>query len=615
MNRLLTFLAAFTILFHGTLSPAIALEERPANFIFLLDVSGSMLYKSEMVTAADGSKITLFEALRQALKQIASDHRILGANSNACVITFGTKVTELSDWPQQLDTEEKRQKLVKLIDSPDVLQADKHGDTYMGAAIALALDRANRFYKTSDKCTTTYVVMLTDGWDEPPPGGTVKTSDSAAQFVARAKEIQGKLGVQTWQALVIGLQNLPDRKAGTITAKQLASMLNGQFIDVTKQAGGTVSEKIFLSLKQIVENLKGEIRIDKRANVSLTRSSRADSAPTSSAAGDSEHRQNEDSHRPSADVSAIASGALQFGTVDGSGEASASFPVESRSCYVEQVSAVKQLAQSGQSQSSDKVLSALLQSGSVKPVSSLPAGAVTLALAQSSYNIAPQFDEHGERKYVCEPISVIAHAHSNCPAGKFAGLLGLEASAKVPASLPYVITVPGRLVSEQEKISLLVKKTGLFWTNPATATIEDSIKESAGAHSRALYKITVTPKSAQLVDQGHHKANYAVPAIDARQINGGKSKQVDFDTAKTGQQLLRLDVDIPADQVPGKYQGLLALSVTGPSEIVAPSDIPYEIVVEASPWEKVAPIAIPIFLLLGLTCALWLFFWMRTLRR
>jgi len=38
--------------------------------------------------------------------------------------------------------------------------------------------------------------------------------------------------------------------------------------------------------------------------------------------------------------------------------------------------------------------------------------------------------------------------------------------------------------------------------------------------------------------------------------------------------------------VPGKYQGLLAISVTGPSEIVAPSDIPYEIVVEASPWEK-----------------------------
>lgn len=374
-------LIALTILLLSLTLPVRAVEERPANFIFLLDVSGSMLYKSEMVTASDGTRVTLFEALRQALKQIVSDHRVLGANSNACIITFGTKVTEKSDWPQQLDSEDKRQKLVNLIDSPDQLQADKHGDTYMGAAIEMALERANRFYQSSNACTTTYVVMLTDGWDEPPPGGTVKVSDAAAKFVARMKEIQAKLGVQTWQTLVIGLQNLPERKAGTTTAKQLATLLNGQFIDVTKQTGGTVSEKIFLSLKQIVEGLKGEIRIDEGAG---------------------------------ANGSAIRSGILQFGAVDGDGSASASFPVESRSCYAEQIVAVKEVSGAVDERSGSELLRRFT-GGKPRLLCALPPQAISLALSEKSYDIAPQFDEHGKRKRVCELVSVVAHVHNNCP--------------------------------------------------------------------------------------------------------------------------------------------------------------------------------------------------------
>lgn len=62
------FLASILIVLLTCFLPASANEERPVNFIFLIDVSGSMLYKSEMVKAVDGSQVTLFEALRQALE-------------------------------------------------------------------------------------------------------------------------------------------------------------------------------------------------------------------------------------------------------------------------------------------------------------------------------------------------------------------------------------------------------------------------------------------------------------------------------------------------------------------------------------------------------------------
>ena len=72
---------------------------------------------------------------------------------------------------------------------------------------------------------------------------------------------------------------------------------------------------------------------------------------------------------------------------------------------------------------------------------------------------------------------------------------------------------------------------------------------------------------------------------------------------------------IPADQRPGKYEGKLDVAVSGSTEIVAPTEIAYEIIVEPSPWEKVAPIAIPTFILLILVCAAWFFAWLKTLRR
>jgi len=576
------FLAILPALLLSCFLPAFAEEQRPANFIFLLDVSGSMLYKSEMVTAADGKKVFLFEALRQALKQIAADPRLIGPQSNACVITFGTQVTEKSDWPQKLETDQKRQQLVQLIDSADALQADKHGDTYMGGALTMALDKANKMYAGADPCTTTFVVMLTDGWDEPPPGGPIKARDAAAKFVARSKEIQAKLGVKTWQALVIGLQNLPDRKAGTTTAKELAGLLNGEFIDVTKQAGGTVSEKIFLALKHTVESLKGEIRV--------------------AASGSGTQMKN---------------GVLQFGTVNGNGTAAAAFPVELKSCYAEEINGVSENTSDIPAAGRKHLLQLCTGAGAMQLVSELPGGAITVKLDKPSYAIAPELNDRGERRTVTIPINVVAQVHNNCPAGRFVGTFKIDASATVANAVPFVISVPGRLVTDQETIKVLVKKPGVFWAESTECTLEDSLKELAGTHSQATYTVTVTPESARLANSSSTGKNDAVAeaVIDAKQINQGKPVEVSLDTSKSERQPFRLDVFIPAHQTPGKYVGKLDVSLTGSAETVGPSEIPYQIIVEPSPWEKVAPIAIPVFLLLIITCVLWFFFWVRTLKR
>ncbi len=100
-----------------------------------------------MVTAADGTQVTLFEALRQALKQVAEDPRLINPKSRISFITFGTKITEKTDWPSKLETAEDRQSLLKVIQSPDALNADKHGGYLYGwcAGSGFAESKSNVF--------------------------------------------------------------------------------------------------------------------------------------------------------------------------------------------------------------------------------------------------------------------------------------------------------------------------------------------------------------------------------------------------------------------------------------------------------------------------------------
>lgn len=87
--------------------------DRATNFIFLIDVSGSMVSKSTMVKDSDGRTVTLFEALREALEQIVEDERLIGRNSKIAFITFGTTVKEKLGWPSRLATSDDRRLLLE----------------------------------------------------------------------------------------------------------------------------------------------------------------------------------------------------------------------------------------------------------------------------------------------------------------------------------------------------------------------------------------------------------------------------------------------------------------------------------------------------------------------
>ncbi len=566
---LLAFLVAFFV------APVFAAEERPVNFIFLIDVSGSMVLKSTMVTAADGTQVTLFESLRQALKQVAADERLINPKSRISFITFGTKITEKTDWPSKLETAEDRQSLLKVIQSPDALSADKHGDTYMGGALALALQKANQMYSEADPCTTTFIVMLTDGWDEPPPGATVKVRDVASELTKKQNEIFKKVGIKTWKVLVIGLQRLPDKKAGTTTAKELADMLGGGFIDVTKQAGGTVSERIFLSLKSQVEQLKGQLTLGQ---------------------GNS-----------------LKNGVVDFGTVTGNGSAKAAFPLQLKSCYAEEISGVKDVTRTLAADKLKVILgnAATITGSPCQSVTTIPADAITLQVSPTQ--IAPAGDS-GNRSLTSQEINIDAQAHTNCPAGHYAGCFKLDSTAKVPDFIGWTLRVPGRVVADPEAIKLKMRKPGFLWAEDSEVDLVGKIKELPGAHAQANYDVEISPQQATIVSSKKGDAADS-RAISKDEINGGKSLTFALDTAKSDNHEYKLTVNIKANQPPGKYAGTLSVRVSGPPETVAPNEIPFEITVEPSAWEEIAPLAIPIFFVLVLCTIFGIFLWITNLKR
>ena len=578
VTRILAILLALLL----SLSSVYAAEERPVNFIFLIDVSGSMLYKQTMVTGSDGKQVTLFEALRQALTQIVQDKRLISSASKISFITFGTKITEKTTWPTKLAADKDRELLLQDIASHDQLDADKHGDTYMGGALTQALDRANQMFTPEDPCATTFIVMLTDGWDEPPPGATIKVRDVANKLLAREHELFKQLGVTPWHVLVIGLQRLPEHKVGTTTAKELAEVLGGGFIDVTKAAGGSVSEKIFLALKQAVESLKGTIEVANLTNKS---------------------------------AQAGASQIIDFGTVNGAGDATFDMPVLVHSCYAEQVTSAKDVTASLPAPVTDKLLSQAKKSGAsdVKLASTLPANAITIKLNQNMYDIAPTIKDAGERKAAESVIGMSLRAHSNCPAGHFIGAMRFDSSAKAPEYVAYMISVPGRLVADPEEIKVTVKKPGFLFPESCQTVLEGVLKQSGTA--KATYDITLKPGAAeqhQLTGKGQ---STTTARLDSSLINEGKSIALTLDTSKDEKQTFKLPVAIPGQQKPGKYNGKLSLDVHCTADNVAPTDIPYEVVVQPSAWEEVAPVAVPILVVLALSLAFGIFLWITTQRR
>jgi Mg-chelatase subunit ChlD len=533
--------------------------ERPVNFIFLLDVSGSMLYKSEMVKAADGSQVTLFEGLREALKQIASDERLIGSQSKVSVITFGTAITEKATWPTSLKTPEDRQKLIQLISSPEELQADKHGDTYMGGALHAAYDKAIQMQGDGDTCATTFIIMLTDGWDEPPSKAQFKVSDVSKQVVSKKRELRNTLGFDTWQIRVIGLQHLPDRKAGTTTAKELADNLSGQFIDVSAQQTGTVSERIFLALKQTVDEQKGKLVFPNNFS------------------------------------------SIDFGKTNNEGVAIASIPVRLDSCYAEDVTGIVEDTESEKK-----------RNGAKSTTPSLPEGALTFSLSQPTVTLSPNKPGKGANADHVDELTVEAHAHRTCPAGEFSGVLRLVSSAKIDRSLPYKIIVPGRLLLTPEEISVEVKKPGFLFPEPSQVLLKFSLEEAKGSHARANLGITATAEPPVIKTAGESKEQNMIALAC---INDGKPVSTEWNTNEKQSADFSLPVDIPAKQVPGKYVGKIDLKVDGLKELVAPASIAFAITINPSAWEVVAPIAIPLFLAVVFVVGFGLFLWVSSMKR
>lgn len=556
-------------------------EERPANFIFLVDVSGSMVLPRTMVKGADGANITLFEALRAALKQIAQDSRILSSNSKVSFITFGTAINEKSDWPASVKLTEDRSLLLSKIESPTELQADKHGDTYMAGALEEAFKKASKFSDESAPCTTNFILMLTDGWDEPPPGAPLQIRNTAAKIVAKEREIKNKLGVNTWQVRVIGLQRLPEKKSGTTTAAEVATLLGGEFLDVTKAQGGTVAEQIYMSLKKTIEELKGQIDV-----------------PETESQG----------------------GIANFGRITETPHAKCSINLSNKSCYVEKITQVREVTNKASGSELAKIKAAIVQAStdgrltdipqngaSLAAVSSLPKGAIKLLLSGSpEFLLAPI--NRAEPNLVdastaFNKVDIALTVGPNCPPGSYFGLMEFASTAKIPGKVAYTVTVPSRYFVEPETVATEVKKQGFFLNQPASTEIVFNIGARVNSSYAMDFEFEVTPVSL------HKKSkNGSTGAqLDSKLINQGKTINVTVNTASQNSPLVKIPVNIPAETEPGVYEGDLKIVCKNQNVVAGPSKVTCQLTILPSPWDEMSPIAIPVFVILILVLVAGIF--------
>lgn len=543
--------------------------DKPVNFIFLVDVSGSMVSKSTMVTDEKGAPITLFEALRAAVKNIVADSRLIRQGSRIAFITFGTDVTEKTDWPTSISTDEDRAKLVQLIGDSATLAADRKGDTYMGGALNQALTRASDFLRSSDPCTTTFILMLTDGWDEPPAMAQYRVQDVAQKIVSQKETIKRKVGIDTWQTAVIGLKRLPTSKVGTTTAAELSRMIDGTFLDITREKGRSVSDQIYVALSKILENQRGTITL----------------------AGDSK-----DPFFP----------IIEFGTVNGEGVASGSFDIEMLACDQEQITTLREASGEAPAQPEDywKVVidkaATRHKSSAIRTVAEFPSDTVKITVEPGALKVSPAIDSQGRRSAVRHNIKLTAQASSNLPVGTFVGRLKLASTARIPDSIPYVISAPARLATREESLKVSVKRKGSFSREDTETALTVAFVQSEGSPPGAHYSIEIRMSLAQ-----HERMKSE--ALPAGCFNNGETIKLKFDTDKQKTAEAAINVRLPKQTSPGTYKGKLLFAVTGPAEMTAPKEQPFEITLAPTDWERIAPLAIPMLLLLIAGIVLYIF--------
>jgi Mg-chelatase subunit ChlD len=570
-------------------------EERPANFVFLLDVSGSMLFAREQVKSADGSLVTLFEALRQALKQIVQDERLVTPQSKISFITFGTQISEKNEWPTALPTAKERSELLARISSNDELQADKHGDTYMAGGLAAAYARAEQFASQSQPCTATFIVMLTDGWDEPPAGAKNTVAGEADKFQNKAKELKQKLGVNTWQVRVVGLQQLPDKKAGTTTAVEVARLLGGEFIDVSKTGRKTVAGRIYQAMKQTIADLRGQVDVQP-----------AD----------------------------CAYGIIDFGRITDRPYAGGSCKVWNRSCYVEKLTAVVEAGQKVKAAEAarwQKKIASLAAQGSFRELpeqgknlvltARLPAGAIKLKLDLPEYLLSP-LEKGGDAS--SEPsgnIAVTVGVGSSCPPGAYLGFMGFDSTAKVPALLPYLLTVPSRLTVDCESVKVQVRKPGFIFDSDTSCDLLFQVGARVNSSYASDFDVLVQSgpavavglppagnKSAAGLPGGASKSAAGLPVeLPVELINNGQPLSIKVNSGAEGGCPVRLSVKIPADTQPGKYEGRIQVKLREHNDLVSDTSVPFMLEVLPSPWDEMSPVAVPVLLVLVLVSVVGVF--------
>lgn len=552
-------------------------QERPANFVFLVDVSGSIISPRTMVKAKDGSSITLFEALRQALKQIVQDERLLGPKSKIAFITFGTAVTEKSDWPTSLSSSKDRALLLEKISSSTELAADKHGDTYMAGGLEAAYNRALEFAKDSEPCTSTFIVMLTDGWDEPPAGATLNISNEAKKFQDKEKELKQKLGVNTWQMRVVGLQRLPEKKQGTTTAAELSKLLGGEFLDVSKAETGTVGERIYAAMKKTISELRGQIDLPAEGSQEAV---------------------------------------IDFGRIGSNPTARGSCSVWNRSCYVEKLTGVKDV--SGKLKSSDllhyrKLIEDMSAAGhfpelpehgkSLVMSSDLPAAAISLKLDPPEPLLAPVEREGARAGEASAKVAVLVSVGAACPPGAYMGLLEFQSQAKVPALIPYLVCVPSRLTVDQTTVKAQVRKPGFIFDKDTSTELAFRVGARVNSSYSSDFELSIEGGPALRVQEAKEKSKTAAQ-LSSKLINRGESLSASVKSGDAQGSPVKLEMQIPADTEAGIYEGKIAVKCKEHNDLVADTSVPYVVEVLPSPWDEMSPVAIPVLLILVLLIAI-----------
>lgn len=571
----LLFALVFIIM---TNSVCFAHEEKPVNFIFLLDVSGSMVSRTTMVKDANGKQITLFESLRRAIKDIVADKRLIKVGSRVCFITFGTEVAEKKNWPQKILNGTDREKLIEFIEDSENLKADRIGDTYMGGALNLALAKATKFREQSDPCTTTFILMLTDGWDEPPKDAKYDVRDMASKVVLGQRQAKEKVGIDTWQIAVVGLKRLPRLKEGTTTASELSSLLNGTFLDVTQEKGSSVSKKIYKALSKILLNQRGEFKL----------------------------------------VQTDSSGVVNFGEIQGGGEAQTTIEVELSACDEEEISSVKLSDEKIDGKQLSEIIEQInaISSGAEKitPLSDLESGALSVTSEKPKYTVVPMIDENGKRSPQRQSITLHAKAGSKLPVGRFVGCLKLISTAKVPTCIPFIISAPARLTTSEDEIKVQYKRKGFLQPEVINGKISVDFMQAKGSQEGAVYKISARIKSLTRVKR-NGKPKKPLQKISAEAFNNGKPIDIKYDTSSSSSKNIEIPFEFPRSVHPGIYKGVVSLDIDGPPEMVAPKEIPVTIVVKPNEWEQVAPIAIPMLLLLGFGIVVYVYYSLKSKRR